>query len=202
MNGISALINKTPESFLVPPTIQGHSKKMPMKPKVGPHQILNLPAPLSWTSQSSGSVKNKCPWSMAFCSLEKTLLLGKIEGKGGGRQRMRWLDGITDSADMNMGELREMVRDREPWHAAVHGVEKGWIQQRPNNSMLFCSSSQNTETMCPLSPPNVPRRKFGPILPFHRENAEALRFEVRESDLPPSRCLHYLPHSHDLKMMK
>ena len=98
MNGISALINKTPESFLVPPTIQGHSKKMPMKPKVGPHQILNLPAPLSWTSQSSGSVKNKCPWSMAFCSLEKTLLLGKIEGKGGGRQRMRWLDGITDSA--------------------------------------------------------------------------------------------------------
>ena len=70
MNGISALINKTPESFLVPPTIQGHSKKMPIKPKVGPHQILNLPAPLSWTSQSSGSVKNKCPWSMAFCSLE------------------------------------------------------------------------------------------------------------------------------------
>ena len=73
-----------------------------------------------------------------------TLVLGKIEGKGGGRQRMRWLDGITDSADMNMGELREMVRDREPWRAAVHGVEKGRIQQRPN-SMVFCSSSPNTQ---------------------------------------------------------
>ena len=81
-------------------------------------------------------------------SLEKFVTLGKIEGrKRRGCQKMRWLNGITDTLDMNFSKLQEMVRDREAWHAVVHGVVKSWAQLGNWTTLLYLKT-QTIRTYC------------------------------------------------------
>ena len=78
--------------------------------------MVEAEAPVFWSSDATAD------------SLEKSLILGKIEGRKRRGRDMRWLESITDSMDMNLGKLWEMVRDREAWHAAAHGITKSWTR--------------------------------------------------------------------------
>ena len=107
-------------------------------------------------------------------SLEKTLMLGKIEGRRRGQQRMRWMDGIINSMDVSMSKLQEIVKDREGWHAAIHGITKSWTQlsiwtTKTHIHYPVCLVKcyfPSPDSYCPLEPVLLIFQNPSPSLPF------------------------------------